>query len=196
MSEQLQFDEQTHTYRIDGRLVPSVTQVIRDVLPTWQGGTEWDMQRGRAVHACAAMIARGEEFEHDPAITGQVEACGRFFAELRVMPYVVEKAVYSSKYQYAGTLDLIAELPWGPTVVDYKATLGPTVPYQLAAYSIAEAENNDTDRWCRWGIGVELRENGTYQLSEKYNLTRYRAEWLCLLTAWNVRRKCGIKEQQ
>ena len=46
------------------------------------------------------------------------------------------------------------------------------------------------------GLGVEIREDGTYRMSEVWDLKRYKAEWLCLLTAWRVRRKCGVKEEE
>ena len=73
------YDDATHTYAIDGRPVPSVTDVLRDLLPCWQA-SEWHLQRGRAVHACCAMIARGVDFTHDPQISGQVSAARLWFA--------------------------------------------------------------------------------------------------------------------
>ena len=63
------------------------------------------------------------------------------------------------------------------------------MPYQLAAYSTAYGKPE-----IRWGYGVEIREDGTYRMTERYDLRRYSAEWLALLAAYNVRRKCGIKE--
>ena len=69
------FNDATHEYRIGGRFVPSVTQVLGDLLPCFQAG-EWYLERGRAVHACAAMIAKGIAFDHDEQIDGQVMAHG------------------------------------------------------------------------------------------------------------------------
>ena len=74
----LDFNEAAHQYTLNGHDVPSVTQVLGDVLPGWRAD-DWYLERGRAVHACAAMIARGEEFDHDSVIAGQVAACRRFF---------------------------------------------------------------------------------------------------------------------
>jgi hypothetical protein len=42
---------------------------------------------------------------------------------------------------------------------------------------------------------VALREDGSYQMSERYDLQQYRAGWLALLGAYNIRRACGIKQQ-
>ena len=50
MKHVLTFDEGAHAYTIDSRPVPSVTQVLRDVLPMFHA-EEYYLQRGRAVHA-------------------------------------------------------------------------------------------------------------------------------------------------
>lgn len=188
------FDEETHSYAINGRRVPSVTQVLGDLIPGWHA-SDWHMQRGRAVHACAAMIARGEEFEHDPQISDQVAACRRFFAECKPDVQAVELQVYSERLQFAGTLDLSGMMVGQPCVLDYKATLTKALPYQLAAYALAEWEML-RQPMKRYGLGVELREDGTYRLSEPYDLRLYSQAWLALLTTYNVRRKCGIKETE
>jgi hypothetical protein len=187
----LTFNEPAHQYAINGRNVPSVTQVLGDVIPGWKA-SEWHMQRGRAVHACAAMIADGVVFENDPVIDGQVAACGRYFQE--VAPDVVgnEVRVGHATHQYAGTLDLIVRDARGLCVIDYKATLTLTVPYQLAAYALAYEHMHKTK--VRFGYGVQLNESGTYKMSEVYDLRRVKQEWLCVLGAYRVRRKCRVKE--
>jgi hypothetical protein len=45
-----------------------------------------------------------------------------------------------------------------------------------------------------YGLAVEIREDGTYHMSEVWNLARAKAQWLSLLCAYNLRRECGIKE--
>jgi len=184
------FDAETHTYTIDGRPVPSFTQVARDLIPGWSAG-EWYMQRGTAVHACAAMIARGETFTCDPRIDGQVRACRRFFEEVRPIPLLIETPVYSLQYRYAGTLDLLCVIKGKYVVLDWKAQLTDAVPIQCAAYAIAATE------LCQWGMGVELHDDGTYKCSDDiYDLKRYKPEWLALLTTFNVRRRLRIPEHE
>jgi hypothetical protein len=180
------FDAATHSYYIDGRKVPSVTQVLNDLIPGFKAG-EWYLNRGQAVHACAALIAQGVEFEHDPAIDGQVRAVRRFFAEVKPTVIAVERQVYSARYQYAGTLDLLATIGGKVMVVDYKASESAALPYQLAAYSIAEI----TDRH---GCGVIINEDGSYKMTKVYDLRLYQQGFLALLTAYNIRRGAGIKE--
>ncbi len=192
------FDAATHSYTIDGRKVPSVTQVLNDLIPGFKAG-EWYLNRGQAVHACAALIAQGVAFDHDPAIDGQVRAVRRFFAEVKPTVIAVEKQVYSARYQYAGTLDLLIHTDIGGCLIDWKSTLGPSVGYQLAAYSQALTETKSAagTNACvapRTGYGVEIHEDGTYKMSAGYDLRHFRQGWLSLLTVYNIRRKAGIKE--
>jgi len=186
------FDPETHRYEIDGRPVPSVTQVLRDMIPGWSA-SDWHLQRGRAVHACCAMIARGLDFSNDPQIDGQVRAARLWYAHTQPLIVAVERAFFSRRYQFAGTPDLIVSRDGLVGVMDFKANLGPSVPYQLGAYSMLYAEHARCAA-PRWGWGVELREDGSYRMSDGYDLKPYAQRFLALLSAYNTRRECKIKE--
>lgn len=193
-SAAVSFDPVAHAYRICDRDVPSVTRVLRDLLP-FVHASQWHLDRGQAVHACAAALARGQKIvSFDPQIAGQVQALERFFGEVRPFVLAVEQQVYSVRHRFAGTLDLLAGGPDAATVVDFKSSLGPSVPFQVAAYALA-LEEMDPKRRVRWGLGVEIREDGTYRLSETYDLKLYKSKFLALLSAYNSRRECGIKEE-
>lgn len=187
------YDDEKHEYTIGGAIVPHVTGVLADLLPSWKAA-EWYLQRGRAVHACAAMIAQGVEFEHDPRIAGQVAACKKFFADLKPRVVAFERPVFSRRYRYGGTLDLLAKLPGRFLVIDYKATLTEAVPLQCAAYALAMEEAAQMST-IQYGAGVELREDGTYKMSDIYKLARFRQEWLALLTAFNIRKHFKVRRE-
>jgi len=179
------FDEAYHTYRIDGEPVPSVTQVLGDVLPGYQA-SEWHMQRGTAMHACAAMVARGVEFSYDQQLDGRVAALRAFFRAIPLKVQAVEQRLYSPTWRYAGTCDLVGELNGKRVVLDWKSTLTGAAKYQVAAYGQILRIN--------YGLAVEIREDGMYRMSEVWNLARAKSQWLALLAAYNIRRECGIKE--
>ena len=182
------FDPETHTYTMDGVHVPSVTQVLNALLPCWKAG-EWYLHRGQAVHACASYMARGIPFDHDMAIDGQVTALRRFFREVRPDCLIVEYPMFSSRYHYAGTPDLICVIDGKVVVLDWKASIPATLPYQLAAYGLLAG--------VKWGIGAHIRENGTYKLTDVYALRRYRAEWLAMRAVYGVMQRLGaIKKQE
>ena len=186
----LLFDEASHTYTLAGRRVPSVTQVLADLIPGWQA-SEWYLDRGKAVHACAAMIAQGVPFEHDPIISGQVAACRRFVREVCPVFHAVERRVCSRRYQYAGTMDALIAIKGtrGPVVLDWKASIAKSLPCQLAAYAAAYTE--ETGVKVRYGVGVELRPDGTYRMTTVYDLRLVSQKWLAFLTVYGARRECG-----
>ena len=175
-----------HNYAIDGAPVPSVTQVLNAVMPGWQAG-DWYLQRGQAVHACAAMIARRENFTHDPVIDGQVRACIRFFWEVNPLVIAVERRVGHARYGYAGTLDLLCEIEGRLCVLDWKASISPATPYQVAAYALAYGDPEGV----RWGCAVELLETGYYRMSKGthgqgpfWDLRQYSGGWLAMLNEY------------
>lgn len=179
-----QYLADTHTYMIDGRIVPSVTQVLGDLLPGYHA-SEWHMQRGTAMHACAAMIAQGVEFSHDPQLDGRVASLRAFFRDVRPKVMAVEQQLYSQAFLYAGTCDMVCEIDGRKMVVDWKSTIAPAAKWQLAAYAQILG--------LAYGCAIEIRDDGSYRMSEIWNLTRVKNQWLSLLAAYNIRRECGIK---
>ena len=169
------------------------TTVLRDLLPGWQA-SEWHMQRGRAVHACCAMLARGEQFEHDPQIDNQVKAARLWFEFYKPEVLCVETPMGSRRYQFAGMPDLVARIDGVRTVIDWKASLAPGVPYQLAAYAILYGEHAGCGSPTA-GQAVVLRDEGQWSVTP-YDLKPYGRKFLAMLTTYNVRRECGIKEER
>lgn len=198
MSTVFQFDAERHEYRIDGRVVPSVTQILADVLPGWQADP-WYLSRGRTVHACLAMIAQGKEYALDLSgqtpedaakIQGKIVAGRRFLAEQVQSITAVERQMYSTTYQYAGTLDLIGLVDGRRCIIDWKSSLDKRVRWQLGGYSLLLHDGT------HWGMAVELGDEGRYRLSEMYELLRAKNEFLALLTTYRARRQCGIPERK
>ena len=192
------FDESEHAYTVNGRRVPSVTQVLGDIISQYRflADAEYYMQRGTAVHAAAAMIATGQTpviEDTDPAnreyMEGCIEAVRRFMRELNPAVRDVERRVGSARHMYAGTLDLVATIGGQLAIFDWKASLTPATPYQLAAYSLALAETSGL-RPIVNGYGVELHPDGTYQMSERYDLRKYTNGWLAMLTTYGIRARC------
>lgn len=183
------FDPEKHEYRISGKRVPGVTQVLNDLIPGYRA-SDWYLQRGRAVHACAAMIAKGIMFTHDERIVGQVYAVRRFFREVGPVALAVETQVYSERYQYAGTLDLACIINYRPVIVDYKAAVTPSTIFQCAAYSLAYPKP------IQHGVGVELHDDGTYKMSEVWPLKRAQQEWLAMLTTYRIRERLGCLNKE
>ena len=181
------FDPTTHTYFIDERPVPSVTQIIRRVYGTpSNAATDWHMQRGQAVHACAAMLARGESFTHDPAIDGQVQACRNWFTAFNPIVIETETQLYSTEFRYAGTPDVICRLPTfsHDVVIDWKSSTSGTEYLQLAGYGLLSGEN--------YGATVVLDQDGKFHMSAIMDLRKWQRRFMATLTVYNVMDELGI----
>lgn len=108
----LTFEHATHTYRIDGAVVPSVTQILSEaglIDDRWY--TEESQLRGRTVHIITALEDRGELEESQVAdeYKGYLAAWRRFKAETNCDIMAIEKRAYESTYRFAGTLDRTIE---------------------------------------------------------------------------------------
>src|SRR3972149_11013983 len=186
------FNPETHEYAINGRRVPSVTEILGDVLGlTYWNATHWHLHRGTAVHAAAAMIAQGKQFDADPQITGQVVACQTFFEDEKPKVIDVETPGYNELYQFGGTWDLFALIRGRKTLVDWKSSLSEVAKIQLGGYAILN--QNATH-----GMVVELGEDGRCRRSEHFVLKKYMNEFLACRSVYAIKQRLGMvsKKQQ
>lgn len=103
--------------------------------------------QGTRVHALAEKLAAGDEVAVPDQLAGYVEACVKFLDDFDVQPVLTEASVFSRKWGYAGTLDMIADLNGKRWLLDWKTNKsGPfgDTAFQLAAYRYAEFYLGDT----------------------------------------------------
>ncbi len=183
------FEPIAHKYHIAGRPVPSNTQMIKEILgeAIWSA-SDWYLERGRAVHACAAMIAQGKRFVHDPQIDGQVTACRLFFAENDIEVLEVEQPIYSMMYQFAGTMDLHCIIKkQRDTIIDWKSALSEVAEIQVGGYAIERPD-------AKWGLIVALQENGKYKAGKMFRLAQRKNEFLALRSVYGMRQRLGLDD--
>lgn len=105
----LDFDEETHTYRFKGRVVPSVTQILFDMgciseFSTW---SEFARDRGTKVHqACALLPDRLDWSTVDARIVPYVMSFQEWLKVGWINIMAQEQRGYNQELGYAGTLDL------------------------------------------------------------------------------------------
>lgn len=195
----IEFNEAEHLYTIDGVHVPSVTQVIKEAIGCgWEAG-QWYLDRGRAIHACAEMIYHGKNFKFDERLAGYIEALKKFFAEVKPSPLgdatKPELLVGSKVYGFCGTIDLPCRINGKTCIIDYKHSMDKVrIPLQLGGYSIALEETFNLKAML--GYGVQIKDNGTYQMSEAFDLRRSRYEFLALRTTCAIKARCGDTPSQ
>lgn len=142
----IEFDSDGHRYFVNGDLVPSVTQVIRDAgMIDDRYFTEYHRWRGSEAHKAIATWNRAGNIDRrkvDPKIRPYLEGALKWMKDMGFTPMFVEERRYDSLWNVCGTADLIGYFkgshPVVDTFVDWKSNdhrMGQaTTRYQLAAY--------------------------------------------------------------
>jgi len=189
----LTFDEETHTYRNDDVILPSVTEIL---VSLGFINTHWftaeSRNRGTAVHlavrdhccgiGCAAPTEEVESY---------LRGYRRFEKECNWKPEKVETPMACNLY--AGTPDTIGLLNDCLAVVDFKSgEVGPATGLQLQGYRDLHFWGQQTDR-------EQIMKRFALQLTKegKYRLTEYRDRsdqyiWRSAVAIWHWKRNHGI----
>lgn len=126
MASELTFDEEKHEYRVGGRILPSVTGILREMgFVDDSYFTEDSAARGTAVHKATELYDLGtlDEDSLDPRLVDYLEAWKRFRKETGFLPTSIEIHGWS-KFGYAGTFDRIGVTDKGDTVLlDIKSSM-------------------------------------------------------------------------
>lgn len=159
LAETLQFNEAEHAYYLDGRRLPSVTQIIGGVIPRNFYASEWHLNRGVMLHEAIHLHLQGvlDPDSVDPIIQPRLDAATKFIEECNVTVTECEKRVASAGLGFAGTVDCIAQIGKDVCLVDWKSTLEPQADLQLGGYALLLKDHNITK-----AVAVELRDNGSY----------------------------------
>ncbi len=160
------FDEATHTYKVDGKVVPSVTQILKSaglVEDRWFNEAARD--RGRIV-AVAIELHSKNNLQYVPdGYQGYVDAWEKFLAETDFVPREVEQPRYHAVLGYAGTPDTEGDLWDLPTTIDVKTGCdAPHYPIQTSAYDGFWLKTVKRARYCLF-----LKGDGGYNLREHSN---------------------------
>lgn len=189
----IDFDEATHTYRVAGRVVPSVTQIIsaaglRGDFPVSADVMAYAGERGKAVHLACELDDKGEldEGSVHPAIAGYLAAYRRFKSECAYHPGIAEVPRYHETHHYCGTPDRVCQINGQDAVLDLKSGVKlAATGVQLAAY----AQMVGKPAAARFGL--QLTGEGTYRLVA-YTSTRDWPAFLAALTLYRWRQENGL----
>jgi len=152
----LTFEDVGHLYRLGGKEIPSVSQIIRDnrLGPDLSHVAIADLEHARAlgtaVHAALHYLDEGtlDEGSVDPAVAPYVAAWLHFKAARRVAIVEMERRYADSAHWFAGTLDRIVAADGGQRVlIDIKSGGVEGANYQTAAYHFLAGESPSTRRW-------------------------------------------------
>ena len=188
--EEFLFDEATHTYTLDGVVIPSVTEICAPITcgkypPV--GVVQQAAARGTRVHELCAlydMDALPDEIEAE--LVGYVKAWAAFCRDYKPVWRHMELPLYraiDTGLPFAGTLDRIGEIDGEMPVVDIKTAASLDRPAKVALCTQIGgyewlADLNDIDVSYGSGMGVQLFADGNYRvhlteaIEQKYDFRR------------------------
>lgn len=170
----LVFDDETHTYTIDGKEVSSVTQLCRPLtVEIAENAKPWlrdaAAERGTRVHeACADIdfIGNLDDVEIAPDITGYVTAYLNFLRDYRVKSWdAIELPLGCSKLGFAGTIDRVGIINRELSIVDLKTGSRidkPLLTAQLNGYR--KLWDYNSNKIIKKMYGLKLGKDGDYRL--------------------------------
>jgi hypothetical protein len=194
----LKFDENVHEYKLNGKIVPSVTKAINNIPEDLRFNSAFIRKQriGTEVHLLAHQLKKREKLSKDLLTDDNIpyfEGYKKFHKEGGFVLLHSEVRVFSKLYNYAGTVDDVAlSQKEKLCVMDIKCTaeLSPTTGLQTGGYAIAIdemirakneifidlASRKVQERWCIWLTG-----DGNYKLIPYRNKDDYNV-FLCAMT--------------
>lgn len=165
------FDEDTHTYTLDGEVLPSVTHIIRFLSADVDKSRPWlrDLaaRRGSLIHHACALIDYGEPDVPDivpPDLHGYLTAYMNFLRDNQAEWKYIELPAWCEYHgvKYAGTLDRYGKLNGVNALVDIKTgTAGLNLQHTAQLTGYRNFPGVDPDCFC---YVLYLRRDGTYRL--------------------------------
>ena len=142
--KELQFCEKTHTYTVNGLVVPSVSEIMKPLSAAHYGGIDTDTlnkaaNRGTIVHAAVENYLLFGIEDISKELRGYFDGFKKWIDEVKPVPIKTECRIYHKTLNYAGTADLPCYIDDVPTLVDFKttATVAKVLTrVQLEAYKI------------------------------------------------------------
>lgn len=203
--ERLQFDEIAHRYLLDGKPVPSVTKIVSNISEDMMLSAPFIRKTvlGTNVHKVCEKMNNNEKVNISALsedMRPYVEGYSNFLGSGDYSVICSEMRVFSHRYRYAGTLDILAKNKkdqWCIMDIKTSALVSPTAALQMAAYAQAVEEMGVVDDL---GLKVRIKDRVVIWLTGdgKYDLVHFKdgGDWnifMCKLAShnWDVRN--GLK---
>jgi len=170
----IEFNEEKHIYTIDGRVIPSVTDICSPITADHYGSInsavlEMASRRGTAVHEATELIDLGSMPDDDPEIDGYVNAYLDFLLDYNPKwEYIEWVGHYKGEYdglEFCGTVDRAGRVGDEFWVLDIKTTASPTKENYIATCCQTRAYEMmlETNHLCKRKI-LYLKKDGSYRL--------------------------------
>lgn len=134
----IEFEKDGHVYKVGGKIMPSVTEIIRAVRPDHQFYTRRSGERGTQIHKALQYFDEGRLDECPSEYMGYLSAYEFFKDSADWMPLEHNVRVYHEELNYCGTMDVVGLYSGARALLDFKSG-APNNSHlvQVAAYGMA-----------------------------------------------------------
>lgn len=194
-----EFIKENHTYKLDGIVIPSVTQVIKEagLINLDYVNDEYIKYKadlGEKVHSTTELFDQNnldEESLH-PTLKAYLEGWKKFRTDYEFNPTHIEYEAYHSLYRYAGRIDRVGTIKLNRkkllAIIDIKTgIIHHSHAIQTAAYMELFNQSRIKSEQAKTRICVYLKENGGYEIKE-YKDDNAKNIFLACLTIYNYKK--------
>jgi hypothetical protein len=189
-------NKETHEYRVDGIIKPSVTQII-----TGMGMVDFGAvpkhhliegrNRGREVHSIAESFDKGKLVIEsiDPRLVGYFKGWLKFCKDYKPEWLEIEKMYYCKTWDYCMTLDRVGTIGGKTILLDLKTSemKVPSHSIQTALYQIGYEESGKKIQG-RWVL--HLSNDGEYKVEEHKEQSDFSYAVSAVMTyRWKIQNK-------
>ena len=178
----LEFDPEKHEYRLEGELVPSVTELLKPITDKGYANInpavlQEAARRGTEVHGACESIDYGLDVEDvGTDIIPYLDAYTAFLRDYKPEWLGIEDMVYGSfsawwgSLDYAGTIDRWGMIDGKLAVLDIKTVASPSVRQKICTalqtilYSRALTICGKSEKTPEMRYALYLKKDGTYNL--------------------------------
>jgi len=190
--EGLTFNEETHTYKLNGVELPSVTQIITSI-----GLVDYSMVNkdlldykadiGRKIHKTIELYDNKEldNSELHPLLRNYLEQWRKFKKDFRLHTIESEIRMFHPAYKYAGTIDKLGRIDDYYVILDIKSGgISPSHSIQTSAYKEMLEKNTQIKIKKRFAV---------YLTEENYTVVEHKDNdlgvFLAALSIYNWKKK-------
>ena len=185
------FNKETHIYRLNNKIIPSVTQVLQaEGITDYSYADESDREWGQAGHKITELWDRGvlDKRTVSKPLIPCLEAWKKFLSDFKVKVILdwIERPICSHRYRYGVTPDRLCLIDGIYTLVELKFASGiqKGTRIQLAAQKIAVTEYLKTQRIRRWALQITKEGKG---IPHFFNNKADESIWISAINLWRFR---------
>ncbi len=191
------FDKETHTYRLDGIVLPSITQILQaegfvDLSKVPQYVLEASQKFGTAAHKACELWDKGilDVSVLSAPLIPYLECWKKFKQDNKITDFLaIEKQMYSAIWRFAGTPDRVFQVNQKYAdlfEIKTASELYPANGLQLAAQEVLVEENYKLKIRHKWV--VQLNDTGIPKI-EPYKEPRDKTVFLSALNTYRWKKE-------